>query len=139
MGYSRGRLLRERFEGTERLVPVAAAVRACYLVPLAAYAAELGLEPTRALEEAIGLWILREEQRRHRAVSARVSEAMRRAEHWDPIADLIALADWQRAFSSEPLPSPIDALCRPSGMSPGSKIDVSSKIVSAAVGASSVR
>jgi hypothetical protein len=125
MGYLGGRLLRQRFEGTERRVPVAVAVKACYLVPFGAYAADLGLDPTQAVEEAIGLWIRREEQRRARRVRARVAVLMRRAEQWDPIGDLIGLADWQRAFSSDGSPWPIDGLCRLIEQSRGKAIGVS--------------
>jgi hypothetical protein len=125
-----GRLLRERWEGTERRVPVAVALRAAYLVPLARYAADVGVQPSEALEEAIGLWVRREEQRRDRRVRGEVLQLMRRVESWDPIGDLIALADWQRSFSSESAPAPIDGLCRPSGMSRGNRTAGSSKIVS---------
>ncbi|MFZ2051289.1 MAG: hypothetical protein WAU69_10225 [Solirubrobacteraceae bacterium] len=85
----------------------------------------MGLEPTQALEEAIALWTRREEQRRDRRVRSRVAAVMRCAEHWDPIGDLIVLADWQRAFSSEARPAPIDGLCRLIEKSRGKPIVVS--------------
>jgi hypothetical protein len=122
MAYAGGRLLRERFEGTERLVPLAIALRASALLPLAVYAAAVGISPTEAIHEAVGLWCQREERRRARHVRAEAQAMLRRAEHWDPIGDLIRLDELQRGFSSDPAPLPIDHVCRPFGTSRGNAI-----------------
>lgn len=133
-------LLKERFEGKERLVPVAVALRASALIPFARYARDVALEPAEAIHEAIWLWCQREERRRQRHVRLDALQLLRRAEEWDPIGELIALADWQAPFLSDRPPVPIDELCRLTKTSRGNAIvakllDDESRLVGDAIAA----
>lgn len=123
MARSGGRLLRERHEGSERAVPVCVAIRAATLVQVDRYARELQIAPGRALEEALFMWLQREEVRRRRHVVAEARRLASSCEDWEPVGDLIELDAWQRLFgdSSRGEPVPMVRECRPIGKSRGRK------------------